>query len=115
MDENSNETNCEINLALSQTDINECCRDCDRSSFVPYNGENKDNLEIVDAVRKEESLNPKSDDSCTVLEVGNNGDIENAVAEMKIEIVESKRNSFTVDLVRRAIKVEDKLHLELDW
>lgn len=80
--------------------LNECYRDGDRSSFIPNNREIIDNLEIVGEVQKEENLNPNGDDS---FEVGNNNDIESAMAEMTRKIVENKQ-TLTVHLVRRGLK-----------
>lgn len=58
-------------------------------------------------VLEEGSLNPNGVDSREVLEVGNNNDIESDMAEMTGENVESNQNPLTVNLVRRAIKLED--------
>lgn len=89
MNEASNETNFEVNLGLSQTDI-KSCRDGGSRSSIAIKLKIRDKLQIVDEVQ-ENSLNPNDDDLCEVLEVENNDDIESDMTEKKSEIVESKQ------------------------
>lgn len=94
--------------------LNEYCSDGDRGSLVPYNWETKDNLEIVDEIQKEECLNCDGDGLCEIVGVGRNDEIKSAMVEMTGENIEIRQKNLTVDLVNRAIKVEEEIDRMFD-